>query len=44
MAIDREGTRASAMVTCSNGARVYGLDRDEALDIVRFQIDAINDA
>lgn len=44
MAIDREGNRASTMATCINAARVYGLDREDALDIARFQIDAISDA
>lgn len=44
MAIDREGNRASTMGTCIDAAGVYGLERDEALDVVRFQIDTINDA
>lgn len=45
MALDRDGKRReSSLAVCVEEAGVYGLDRNEALDVVNAQLDTINES
>lgn len=44
MDIDREGHRASKFSVCANAARVYGLTRSQASDIIERQVTTVRES